>query len=195
MVKIKYSGGTNNKFASASLGGEMSSEEIPNGQLGNLFDNITRVEIINGRTEFRCFYIENDEGNDFFRARLQNLVVPVDAEISFAVDVSDPPQLLATEDQIPVGLTFYKFTEWNELEIPIGDLKDTKKVAIWLKRMVLEGSDEDKMIDFVIDAKDQNITITQDFGTIDNIFDNHFVTTRTPQFFTDQDFVGESLLS
>ena len=196
VVKVKYSGGANNKFPSTSIGGEMSNTEIPGASLNNLWDDTTRVEIINGRTEYRCFYLDNDSGTDHLRARLKSLVVPVDAEISFAVnDPQETPQLLISEDQTPVGLTFFRFDEWNSLEVAIGSLRDTKRVAIWIKRKVLQGSESVKMIDFTIDAIDDTLTITQDFSSVENSHDNEAVKPRSPSFFTDVDFCGESLLS
>jgi len=50
MAQLFYSGGASNKFASASIGGLMSNTQIPNSQIDNLFDDVTRVEVINGRT-------------------------------------------------------------------------------------------------------------------------------------------------
>lgn len=195
MVKLRYSGGTTNRFPITSIGGGISDTEIPDAELGNLFDDVTRVEVINGRTEYRCFFILNDTGTDHYRVRLKNLVVPTDAEISFAVDPSVVPQQLITEDSTPVGLTFYKFREWNELEIAIGLLDQTKQIAIWIKRKVLLGSTTTKMIDFNIDGGVNSLTITQDFNSVFNALDNDFVTSRSTEFFTDEDFCGESLLS
>lgn len=195
MVKLFYSGGQFNKFPSASLGGGKSDTEIPDAQLGNLFDLVTRVEVINGRTEYRMFYIENDEASDYLRAHLKGLVIPVNAEISFAVDSAVNPQTIAAEDQTPIGLTFFKFNEWNELEIGIGSLPDTKLIAIWIRRKVLESSGQNEMVDFTIDAIDDTLTITQDFSSVENSFDNDAIRPRTPKFYTDLDFCGEALLS
>ena len=194
-IELRYSGGPSNKFAITSLGGAMSSEVIPNAVIENLFDDINRVEVINGRTEHRCFFIINTGAQDYYRTRLITLVIPSDTEISFAADESDIPQLLITEDATPVGLYFLKFSDWNTLEVPIGRLDIGKKIAIWLKRKVTAGSDAVRTISLIIDGEDNVIVTTGDFGTIENQLDNEFVRTRSPSFFTDLDFVGESLTS
>ena len=198
VVKLYLSGGTANKFPVTSLGGVRSLTEIVAATLNNLFDDTTRVEIINGRIEYRCFYIKNESGGDFMRARFINLDIPptVQSEFSFAVnDPGDTPQQLVTEDQTPVGLTFYKFRDWRALEVAIGVLDDTKDIAIWIKRKVLEGSGDVRMVDFDIDGEDNVFAPTQDFFSVESSHDNDSIRSRSTEFFTDIDFVGESLTS
>ncbi len=198
VVKLYLSGGAGNKFPVTSLGGVRSTTEIVAATLNNLFDDTTRVEIINGRTEYRCFYIKNESGGDFMRARFINLVIPptVEAEFSFAVNTKQStPEQLVTEDQTPAGLTFYKFRDWRALEIAIGVLDDTEEIAIWVKRKVLAGSDTVRMVDFDIDGQDNTFVPTQDFFSVESSHDNDSIRARDTKFFTDIDFVGESLTS
>ena len=194
-VEFRYSGGPGNKFAVTSLGGAMSTEVIPDAVLENLFDDVNRVEVINGRIEHRCFFINNNGAQDYYRTRFITIVIPTDTEVSFAADESDIPQLLSTEDATPLGLSFLKFSDWNTLQLPIGRIDIGKKIAIWLKRKVTVGSDNIRTISFIVDGEDNVIVTTGDFGTIENQLDNEFVSTRSPSFFADIDFVGESLLS
>lgn len=195
-VELRYSGSANNKFAIASLGGVMSSEVIPDAVLQNLFDDVNRVEVINGRIDHRCFYITNIGVQDYYRARLITLVTPPDTELSYAVnDPGVTPQLLVTEDSTPTGLSFLKFAEWNSLEVPIGTLDIGDKIAIWIKRKVTVGSDSVRTVSLIVDGKDNVVTITGDFGTIESSLDNEYTRNRSSKFFTDIDFVGESLLS
>jgi hypothetical protein len=62
-ISIVYSGGGSNADPSLSLGGPPSSIPIT-GILNNLFDNITETESADGFTDFRCFYIFNDNDTD-----------------------------------------------------------------------------------------------------------------------------------
>lgn len=198
VVKLYLSGGAANKFPITSLGGVRSTTEIEAATLNNLFDDTTRVEIINGRIEYRCFYVRNESGGDFMRARFINLVIPpiTESEFSFAVnDPGDTPQQLITEDSTPVGLTFFKFRDWRQLELAIGVLDDTEERAIWIKRKVLEGSDTVKMVDFDVDGQDNTFTPTQDFFSVESSHDNDSIVARSPQFFADIDFAGEALTS
>lgn len=195
MVQLRYSGGTLNMFPNTSTGGGMSNTQIPDSVLNNLFDTVNRVEVINGRIEYRCFWIYNETANKYYKVKLKGLVVPVDAEIAFAVDGSLTPQQLSSEDQTPVGLTFFQFDEWTELEIPIGHLQTTNKVAIWIRRKVLSGAAQTKTINLTINGGDNSLTITQDFSSTENSFDNESIRLRSPLFYTDEDFAGEALLS
>ncbi len=199
---LYYSGGTLNKTAIGSLGGERSNELIPDASLENLYDDVNRVEVINGRTEYRMFWIKNDDAQDYYRTRFKDIVIPIDTEIAFAVDGGSLqgviPQLLTIEDQTPVGLTFYQLQEWVGLNLPLGQFNQTggnSEIAIWMKRKVLAGSNAVRTISFEIDGTDNSLSITQDFNTVKSSIDNFNAFVRSDEFFTDIDFVGESLLS
>lgn len=195
MVEIRYSGGVNNRFSSTSIGGEMSEYIIPNNQIDNLFDKVTRVQIINGRTEFRLFYIYNKDSEQYIKTKLSNIKIPENAEISFAVDSNKNPQQLESEDSVPNGLTFYKFDEWDGLKIFIGNLKNKKSVPVWIRRKVLQGSNKIRIISFDIEGDVISFAPRGDFSSIENIFNNYFVNSRSNEFYTDLDKVGEALLS
>ena len=68
VTELRYSGGPTNKFGITSIGGAMSSEIIPNANLNNLFDDVSRVEVINGRTEYRMFWIHNADAINYIKA-------------------------------------------------------------------------------------------------------------------------------
>ncbi len=199
---LYYSGGSLNQNAIGSIGGDRSNTLIPDAVLENLFDDVNRVEVINGRTEYRMFWIKNDDAQDYYRTKLASITIPVDTEIAFAVDSDslqgNTPQLLATEDSTPVGLTFFEYKEWNDLNLPIGQFEQTgeaNEIAIWMKRKVLEGSNLVRTINLTIIGTDNGLSITQDFNTVKSSFDNILMFSRSDKYFTDIDFVGEALLS
>ena len=196
MVQLRYSGGATNQFATASIGGAMSDTQIPNNVIHNLFDIVTRVEVINGRTDHRMFYIYNDVNTKYFKCYLGSIQIPENAEISFAIDGSEIPQQLQREDQLPVNLSFYEIGKWNKLKIPIGHFEHQKKIPIWIKRKVLTADSEQKMIDFNIEATVDSITISAnvDFHTKENIMDNFYINVRNSYYYTNVDKVGEVIL-
>lgn len=195
VTELRYSGGPTNKFGITSIGGVISSENIPNGNLNNLFDNVNRVEVINGRIEYRMFWIHNADAINYLKAQMVTILIPADTEISFAVDSAILPQLLATEDNTPIGLSFLKFSDYLSLKIPLGTYNINGDIPIWIKRKVLVGTDAVKTISMVLNATDNNITISGDFGSIENSIDNFNIRVRNAQFFTNVDFCGEALLS
>lgn len=194
-VELRYSGGAGNKFAVSSIGGSMSSEVIPDNNPQNLFDDVNRVEVINGRTEYRMFYLYNNSVTDYMRVKGFQIIIPANTEIAFAVDDDPNPQLLATEDSVPSGLYFYDVDEWLGLKVPIGLLDQSKGIPIWMRRKVIQGADTVRIIDVTFDGDDNNLTFTQDFFSHMNAIDNVFVKARSAAYFTDLDFIGESLTS
>ncbi len=203
-AELYYSGGVANKFAVGSLGGERSTELIPDASLQNLFDNVNRVEVINGRTEYRMFWIKNSDAQDYYKTTFKGITIPISSEIAFAIDGAsyqgDTPQLLATEDTTPVGLTFFDLAEFvPSFRLPIGQFEQSggyNEIAIWMRRKVLQGAIAGtKTIALTIDGTDNGLTITQDFSSTKSSIDNWFASARDDQFFTDVDFVGEALTS
>jgi len=61
-LSLVYSGGTTNTDPNASLGGQPSGTEVPEG-LSNVFDNTTPERALTGYTDYRCLYLFNDSEN------------------------------------------------------------------------------------------------------------------------------------
>lgn len=68
-VKFYLSGGLANRSASASLGGLPSGEEVGD-SLNNLFGKVSKDEINNGSTAFRCIYIVNHGSETMYSVSL-----------------------------------------------------------------------------------------------------------------------------
>src|SRR5437660_1271614 len=64
-ISFVYSGGVNNNNSELSLGGFPSVFPIP-GSIDNLFPDISGREVVAGKTDYRCFYIFNDNITDSF---------------------------------------------------------------------------------------------------------------------------------
>lgn len=197
VVELRYSGGASNQFAVASIGGGMSDSAIISGVLENLFDDVTRVESINGKTEYRKFYVYNNTANTFIRGRMLNLEITENSEISFAIDKEDLDdlQILPAEDSVPEGLSFYKVSDWLHFEVPIGALKPQAKVPIWIKRKVTTSEAAAESIQLKLKAPDDNTGVTEIFRTIHNNYNNIAIKSVSSQFLTDLSFVGEALTS
>jgi hypothetical protein len=197
MAQLKLSGGANNTLEVFSLGGAMSSKIITTATIENLFDDVNRVEIINGRIEYRLFYLENESATDYYRTNGITIVIPADTEIAFGVDNrnGDVPQQLSTEDQTPTDVTFFDVDDYVGLRIPIGAFDQNDAIPIWIRRKVNLGAKTVRTISLDFDAETNSLTITQDFSSVHSSTDNFNITSRSPLFYTDIDFVGESLLS
>lgn len=65
-ISIYHSGGTLNNDPENDLGGNISSFQISY-SLDNLFDSLTSSESLDGRIDYRCFYIKNNNLTDILR--------------------------------------------------------------------------------------------------------------------------------
>lgn len=62
-INIVFSGGAANIDPAVSLGGDPSNNPIPNAK-NNLFDDVAEDEALNGRTDYRAFYVVNNNSTD-----------------------------------------------------------------------------------------------------------------------------------
>lgn len=149
-MKVYYSGGTGNIIGDGSLGGPRSNTEIPNNQIGNLWDTINRVEILSGRTEYRCFYLFNDDVIDTTQCYLELVSAPPGTKFAIAINPPDGVQSITTEDTPPTGLTFFEIDQinYNQFRLPIKSLKVGEERAVWLRRISTTQGIEDELISF-----------------------------------------------
>lgn len=138
---------------SKSLGGLISSSEIPNGQLGNLWDKITKYTIYNtlNKGECRAIVVKNDGTTTLTGLKAffsypdeQDSWSNIDLFASFQIGREDVQadvcgdlsiQSLASAYALPYGVQFYMADgAVNELNLP--DLSAGQYIGIWLKRTV-----------------------------------------------------------
>lgn len=81
-ISIVLSGGSFNADINLSLGGNPSSTPLI-GTLNNLFDNISEEQSLSGITDYRCFYIFNDNDNDTF----YNVKVWIESQIEGGAEI------------------------------------------------------------------------------------------------------------
>lgn len=149
--EIRLSGGSSNTSPAGSLGGIMSSTEMTNDTIGNLFDNISRQEALLGRTEYRCVYIYNDGPEVLTGVVLEILTNPTFTIISAGLDPAGKGDgsttgvgtSIVTEDSTPSGVTFFGESggdnEMSHVSLPIGILNAGEAVPVWFKRVTEQG--------------------------------------------------------
>jgi hypothetical protein len=150
-IKFYLTGGATNTDPNASLGGVISSSEIPSGELNNIFDDVTGDESAVGDTEYRCIAVKNTNVSLTLKASkiwiLSNTTSPNDeVEIGVETPVGDAVQTVANEGTSPTGITFAKPTDKaNGFDLTgegnnVGEIGPGKWVAIWIKRVVQAGA-------------------------------------------------------
>ncbi len=141
-IKYRLSGGANNLIPDNSLGGDMSSTEVVNGDLNNLFDIVSGDESSAGCTEYRCMYALNSSAQTLYDAKVfvETQTNSPTTEIEIGTDtVNVTTQTIANETTAPTGITFGEHYQ-EENAISIGDLGAGEKIAIWVKWIVNAGT-------------------------------------------------------
>ena len=169
--KLKLSGGSMNADPNGSLGNRMSDTEITDDMMGNLFDNINRQEALQGRTEFRSFYVHNDTNSAITGITIEISANPNVTRISIGLDpigkgngsTSGVATNISIDSTRPTNVNFFGEDEassdgpYDTVILPVGILKAGEAVPIWLKRVTEKGSEQ---------AIEFDITVTHDDLTL-----------------------------
>ena len=144
-IKFHLSGGAGNSDPNGALGGAISTTQITDATIANLFDNVSGAEAAAGDTEYRCLYVKNNHGS----LTLQGAKVWVEtntpstdtsAEIGLGSSaVNGTEQTVANESTAPGSVSFSTAAgEGNALTI--GDIPAGQHKAVWVKRVVGSGA-------------------------------------------------------
>lgn len=140
-LKFHLSGGTANSDPNAALGGAISTTQIVDATVANLFDNVGSAESAAGDTEYRCFYVKNTHATLTLQAAkvyIQTNTPSADtsAEIGLGTSaVNGTEQTVANESTAPSAVTF-STAAGSGNALSIGNIPAGQHKAIWLKRIV-----------------------------------------------------------
>ena len=144
-IRYNLSGGAANSDPDAALGGAISTTEIVDATLHNLFDVVTGAESAAGMTDYRCFYVKNNHGS----LVLQNAEVFIDTQTPSTDTVAGiglgtsavggVEQTIADELTAPAGVTFTELTGQPN-SLAIGDIPAGSHKAVWVRRVVSAGA-------------------------------------------------------
>lgn len=160
---LRLSGGSGNTNPNASLGGIMSSTSIVDAVDNNLFDDITRKEVIVGKTEYRCYYIYNSNasipvhGAYFFIDSfplISTVTVGLDPVGSGDGSASGVAQVINTEDTAPTNITFENAGEFK-VKLPLPTLKPLEAQAIWVKRIAQSGKAASELLGITVTGNEE----------------------------------------
>jgi len=152
-ITFFLSGGATNSDPDASLGGVISTTEVTDDTLNNLFDVVSGSEAETGETEYRAFYITNEHGTlTLYDAKvwIYSDTPSTDTDISVGIEgsVGSPIQTVADEDTAPVTTSFKDASgdsgKWlttaetagDTYYTSIGNLAPGETIGVWVKRVV-----------------------------------------------------------
>ena len=140
-IKKFLSGGAANADLSLSLGGAISSVEIADATLHNMFDIVSSAEALAGDIEYRCIYFKNTHATLTLTSAvvwIQTQTPSSDTSIGIALageGVSVAAESVADESTAPVGESFT--APANEgTALAIGDLAPGAYIGVWIRRTV-----------------------------------------------------------
>ena len=167
-IKFYLSGGGSNANVNASLGGAMSSTEVVDGNLHNLFDKTLGVESTAGDIEYRCIYVKNTHGS---------LELEL-AKIWISTNTSSPANVIAIaldgagkggtaedvtggsgtndENEAPSGETFTNPTAYSGgLSLDGGGTGLGANVAypVWIRRTIAAGATAVDNVTFILSVQ------------------------------------------
>ncbi|EKE25856.1 MAG: hypothetical protein ACD_5C00016G0005 [uncultured bacterium] len=141
-IKVYLSGGGTNADPNAALGGVVSSVQLVDNTLHNLFDKVTGAEAAAGDIEYRCVFIRNthatltlEGAKVFINSNTTSGDTSVEIAVSDEAGFVGTVETIANENTAPVGPVF---TTANSMAngISLGDLTPGSCKAIWIKWIV-----------------------------------------------------------
>ena len=128
-----------------SLGGAITANQITDGLLNDLFDDVSAAESAAGRTEYRCIYIQNKNAGAlvYQTATLHIATNAPNANVNCAIGL-DPAganavaTTIANEDAAPGGVVFTEPDSGSPFAL--GDLDTDEFYAFWIRRVVAPGA-------------------------------------------------------
>lgn len=109
-ITYVLSGGNSNRDKNRSLGGQPSVQPIV-GTFGNLFDDVTTTMSENGGSDYRCFYVFNDNTTDaLYNTRLYLLdAMPGGVTIELGFITKTDIQLLTFSNTPSGGVVVFRY--------------------------------------------------------------------------------------
>jgi len=144
-IKVYLSGGGANSDPNASLGGAISSTELTDNSLHNLFAKVGAAEALAGSVKYRGLYIKNTHGSLTYEsvlAYISSQTTSSDTAITISIadeGASASMQAIANEDTAPVGEVFVTADGVGN-GLSMGDLAPAAYYGIWIKRTVTAGA-------------------------------------------------------
>lgn len=143
---VAAAGDTTAGTAAASLGDQVSTTQITDATVGNLFDDVSGVEAAAGMTDYRCIFVLNNHAT----LTLQNATVAVQSQtadggtVTIAVDnigatakgaVTAQAAQIANETTVPTGVGAF-----GAGPLSLGNLAPGQCIGVWLRRIVTAGA-------------------------------------------------------
>lgn len=143
-IKFYLSGGASNTNPNLSLGGTISTTQIVDNTLDNLFPDVTGDEHSAGYTSYRAFYIENTNATTTgynVKIWIDTNTSGTDETINIGIEASSgsPKQTIVNETTAPTGISF-STAAGQANSLSLGTMAPGVVYMIWVERIVSAGT-------------------------------------------------------
>jgi predicted outer membrane repeat protein len=144
-IKKYLSGGAGNSNVAASLGGAISSTEIVDNTINNLFALAAAAESEAGSIKYRGFFVKNTHGTLTAKAAkiyISSNTPSADTTVTIGLDLSSgsPMDDIANEDTAPSPTVTFSTADGVGNALTIGDLAPGASQGIWVKWTITAGA-------------------------------------------------------
>jgi hypothetical protein len=139
------SGGATNTDPNASLGGIISSTEVVDNSLSNLFDEVTGDEHTAGDISYRCIYFKNSSAETAYNVKLwiESNTTGADSAITIGLDlagVNGTADTIPDEKTAPDPAVTFVTADGQANALSLGNMTAGQVYAFWIKRVITAGS-------------------------------------------------------
>jgi hypothetical protein len=140
-LKVYLSGGNGNTDPDASLGGIISTTELVDNTLHNLFAKVSAAEALAGSVKYRGIYLKNTNGTLTYEdavAYISSQTTSGDTSLKISVadeGVSATMQTIVNENTAPSGEVF-STADGVGNGLAIGNMAAGSYIGIWVERTV-----------------------------------------------------------
>jgi hypothetical protein len=145
-LKMYLSGGAGNATPAASLGGIISTTEVTNNSLNDLWDDVSGTEAAAGGTEYRCIYVKNTHATlslTLSKFWIDTQTTASGDAITVGLDlagVNATANTIANETTAPnPAVTFITAVD-KANGLDTGTVAAGQRYGIWIKRVVNAGA-------------------------------------------------------
>jgi len=145
-LKFYLSGGAGNTDPDAALGGVISTTEVVDDTLNNLFDDVSGAEHSAGETNYRCIYVKNTNGSDeAFNSKLyiSSNSTGVDSSLEIGLDLAGlnaEADTIPDEDTAPDPAVTFTTADGYANALDLSGVPAGEYYAIWVKRIIAAGA-------------------------------------------------------
>ncbi len=132
-----------------SLGGYISSSEIPFDSIDSIFPSVSGAEVVSGSETYRAVFVKNTSIFNFYNAKayfgtsISGFYFGVEEPVNNAI------QLVTNGNTSPTGIVWYNVCSPSS-GISIGDIYGGNFIGIWFKRVIgpatISGSYDNSMV-------------------------------------------------